>query len=117
VRVNEAKTEKRTNAKRAPYLARKNVPKAKAREDLEFRPKFEMTYKELLSIPGVVEKLKFPYKSERNLGPRKDAWCEFNKGFGHHVEQCITLGHQLAGLVKDRFLKKYLEGNQGGSKE
>jgi len=33
------------------------------------------------------------------------------------VERCITLGYQLAGLVKDEFLKEYLEGDQEGSKE
>jgi len=33
------------------------------------------------------------------------------------VEHCIALGYQLAGLVKDGFLKEYLEGNQEGSKE
>jgi len=33
------------------------------------------------------------------------------------VEHCITLGYQLAGLVKDDFLKEYLGGNQEGPKE
>jgi len=70
-----------------------------------------MTYKELLSMPGVVEKLKFPQKSNRNLGQRKDTWCEFHKRFGHDVERCIALGYQLVGLVKDEFLKEHLEGN------
>jgi len=43
---------------------------------------------------------------------QKDIWCEFHKGFGHDVDRCIALGNQLAGLVKDRFLKEYLEENQ-----
>jgi len=76
-----------------------------------------MTYNELLNIPGVVDKLKFPQKYDRNLRPQKETWCKFHKGFGHDVEHCIAMGYQLAGLVKDGFLKEYLEGNQEGSKE
>ena len=48
--ANKATTKKRTDARRAPYPARKNMPKAKAWEDLTFRPKFRMTYKDLLKI-------------------------------------------------------------------
>ena len=33
------------------------------------------------------------------------------------MEHCIALGYQLVGLIKDGFLKKYLEGSQEGSKE
>ena len=55
LRVNEAMNKKRTDARRAPYSARKTASKEKAREDLAFRSKFRMTYMELLSIPGVVE--------------------------------------------------------------
>jgi len=76
-----------------------------------------MTYKELLVMPGMADKLRFPPKSDRNLGPRKEVWCEFHKAFGHDVEHCIALGYQLAGLIKDELLKEYLEGNQEGSKE
>ena len=53
----------------------------------------------------------------RNLGPRKEAWCEFHKGYDHDVEHCIALGYQLAGLIKDGFFKEYLGGSQEGSKE
>jgi len=60
-------------------------------------------------MPRVVDKLKFPQKKERNLGTRKDAWFEFHRAFGHNMERCIVLGHQLANLVKDGFLKEYLE--------
>jgi len=48
LRVHEVVAKKRSDARRAPYTARKNQPKTKAREDLPFRPKFQMTYKELL---------------------------------------------------------------------
>ena len=59
-----------------------------------------------------MDKLKFPYNTDKNLGPRKDVWCEFHKGFEHNVEWCITLGHQLVSLVKEGFLKEYLEADQ-----
>ncbi|XP_068503762.1 uncharacterized protein [Phaseolus vulgaris] len=65
----------------------------------------------------MAEKLRFPPKSNRNLGSRKEAWYEFHKGFGHDVEHCIALGYQLASLIKDGFLKEYLEGSQEGSKK
>ena len=74
-----------------------------------------MTYKDLLSMPGMADKLRFPPKSDKNLGPRKETRWEFQKGFGHDVEHCITLGYQLEGLVKDGFFKEYLERNQKGS--
>jgi len=61
---------------------------------------------------GVADKLKFSQKTNQNLGSRRDVWCEFHKAFGHNVERCIALGHQLASLVKERFLKEYLKGNQ-----
>jgi len=69
-----------------------------------------MSYKELLTMPGMANKLRFPPKSDRNLGRHKQTWCEFHEAFGHDVEQCIALGYQLAGLVKDGFLKGYMEG-------
>jgi len=68
-------------------------------------------------MPGMVDKLRFPPKSDRNLGPRKEVWCEFHKAFRHDVEHYIPLGYQLAGLIKDGFLKEYLEGSQEGSNE
>jgi len=63
-------------------------------------------------MSGVADKLKFPQKIDQFLGSRRDAWCEFHRAFGHSVEQCITLSNQLAYLVKEGFLKEYLEANQ-----
>ena len=60
----------------------------------------------------VLDKLKFPQKTEQNLGSRKDVWCMFCRAFRHNVEQSTTLGHQLAELAKDGFLKEYLEESQ-----
>jgi len=44
---------------RAPYIARKNQPRTKAREDLPFQQRFRMTYKELLSMPEMEDKSRF----------------------------------------------------------
>jgi len=87
-------------------------PRQKAREGSATKPKFYVSYKELLSMPGVVDKLKFPQKTNRSLGSRGDAWCEFHRAFGHNVERCISLGFQLASLDKEGFLKEYLEASQ-----
>jgi len=73
-----------------------------------------MSYKELIAIPYVVDKLKFPPKSDNNLGPSKGTWGKFHKAFGHDVRNCITLGYQLADLVKNGFQKEYLEESQEG---
>jgi len=58
-----------------------------------------------------MKKLRFSQKIDRNLGHER-RWCEFHKEFGHDVERCITLGYQLMSLVKDGFLKEYLEVDQ-----
>ena len=68
-------------------------------------------------MPGMANQLRFPSKFDRNLGPHKKIWCDFHKAFGHDLKHCIALGYQLAGLVKDGFLKEYLEGNQDQPKE
>jgi len=93
------------------YVAKRDEPMTKAWEESPTRPKFRVSYKQLLSTPGVADKLKFPQKTDRKLGSQKDAWCEFHKAFGHNVERCIALGHQLASFVKE-----YLEADQEETK-
>ena len=68
-------------------------------------------------MPGMANKLGFPPKSDRKLGSRKEMWCEFHKGFGHDVEHYIALDYQLASLIKDGFLKEYLEGPRRGQRK
>jgi len=58
------------------------------------------------------DKLKSPPKTDKRLGPSKDTWCEFHQAFGRNLRNCLTLGQQLNELVKDDFLKEYLEENQ-----
>ena len=42
------------------------------------------------------------------LGPRKDSWSEFDEAFGHHIDNCLSLGYQLDELVRSGFLKDYV---------
>ena len=95
-----------------PYVATRDEPKTKAREGLATRLKFRVSYKELLSMPGIADKLKFPQKIDRFMGTQRDAWYELYRAFGHNVERCIALSFQLASLVKEGFLKEYLEPSQ-----
>jgi len=112
IRRNEASTEKRTNMWYVPYVAKKDEPKKKAREETTIRPRFRVSSKELLSMQRVADKLKFPQKTNRFLGSRGDSWCDFHREFGHSIERCIALRYQLASLVKEGFLKEYIEANQ-----
>jgi len=113
--MNEASSEKKAESRYALYSTRRSAPKTKVRGEQTYHPKFRVSYKELLGIPGIVEKLKFPQKTNRNLGLWREVWCEFHNGFGHEVQRCIALGNQLTSLVKDGFLKEYLETNQEDS--
>ena len=101
LQVNETSAKKRMDSRYVPYVAKKYEPNVKAREESTTRPKFRVCYKDFQSMPGVADKLKFPQKTDRTLGSRRDAWCEFQRAFGHNIEQCIALGHQLASLVKE----------------
>ena len=112
LQVYETSTKKRTNSRYVPYVAMKDESRGKASEEPQTRPKFRVSYKELLGMARVVDKLKFLEKMKQNLRSRKDSWCKFHSAFMHNVERCIALGHQLADLVKDGFLKKYLEDSQ-----
>ena len=49
-----------------------------------------------------------PPKTDKKLGPHKEAWCEFHQAFGHPIRNCLALGHQLDELVKSGFLNDYL---------
>jgi len=117
MKVHEAAIEKRSSARSAPYESKKHQTRSRTKGNLPYRNMFKMNYKELITIPGEGDKLKFPPKTNRNLGPIKDTWFEFHKAFGHSVENCIALGYQLVELVRDDFLKEYLEGDHEGSKE
>jgi len=54
-----------------PYVAKRDEPKTKAREGSATRPKLRLSYKELLSMPGVADKLNFPSEDRSILGIMK----------------------------------------------
>ena len=39
---------------------------------------------------------------------RKDSWCEFHEAFGHHIDNCLSLGYRLDELVRTGVLKDYV---------
>ena len=83
------------------------------RENTPPRHNFRVDLKELIAIPDVASRLKPPSKTDKRLGPSKNAWCEFHQAIGHNLRNCLTLGFQLDELVKFCFLKDYLQELQG----
>jgi len=56
---------------------------------------------DLIAIPNIAARLKVREKTTKKvLGPKPDAWCEFHKSFGHSINSCLALGHQLAEVRK-----------------
>ena len=108
----EAVAGKRDQRARHPYDPKKNKSKGPGRPRESNRPpryEFVMGLADLIAIPNIAARLKVPEKTaEKILGPKPDAWCEFHKSFGHSINSCLALGHQLAELVKCGFLKDYL---------
>ena len=66
----------------------------------------------MIAIPNIATKLKVPAKTDRKMGPNKNAWCEFHQANGHHIRNCLALAHKLDELVKSGFLKDYLQEAQ-----
>ena len=69
--------------------------------------------KDLIVVPNIAVRLKMPTKTDKMLGPHKEAWCEFHQAFGHPIRYCLALGHQLDEVVKSGFLNDYLVEAQG----
>ena len=72
------------------------------------RHNFVVELKDLIVAPNLAERLKMPAKTDKKLGPNKNAWCEFHQAFGHPIRNCLALGHRLDKLVKNGLLKDYL---------
>jgi len=68
--------------------------------------------KELIAIPNIAARLKVPAKTDRKMGPNKNTWFEFHQANGHYIRNCLALAHQLDELVKNGFLKDYLQEPQ-----
>ena len=111
-RVMEATTGKWDQRMRLPYDPKKGKGKGSGRPREANRPpryEFMMGLADLIAIPNIAARLKVPEKTtDKVLGPKPDAWCEFQKSFGHSLNSCLALGYQLAELVKCGFLKDYL---------
>jgi len=109
--VNEATTGKRRQDRKRPYEAMKPQTRKRAKGNRPVRHDFVVELKDLIVVPNIADRLWAPVKTNKVLGPHKDAWCEFHQAFGHHINNCLTLGHQMDELVKNGFLKDYLVGS------
>ena len=115
VRVNETTTGRKKPEGRRPYEARKPQLRGPAGGDRPARERarparynFVVELKDLIVVPNIAKRLRRPTKSDKVLGPRKDSWCEFHEAFGHHIDNCLSLGYQLDELVRTGFLKDYV---------
>ena len=109
MRVHEATTKKKALGKQQSYETRKPQTLARTRENVPPRHNFQVELKELIVISNIAERLKTPPKTDKRLGPSKNAWCEFHQAYGHAIRNCLSLGYQLDELVKNDFLKDYLQ--------
>ena len=80
-RVNERKSQDR----KRPYEARR--PQARGRAEgnrptregnRPLRQSFVVELKDLIVVPNIADRLRPPVKTDKVLGPHKDAWCEFH---------------------------------------
>jgi len=106
MRVHEATMEKKGAGK--PY----ERIHTRARKDPPPKHNFRVELKELIAISNIVAKLKLPAKTDRKMGPNKNAWSELHQANGHYIRNCLALAHQLDELVKSGFLKVYLQEAQ-----
>jgi len=105
LRVHETTTEKKGPEK--PY---ERTPRgARTRRDPPPKHNFRLGLQELIAIPNIAARLKIPAKTDRKMGPNKNAWCEFHQANDHLIWNCLALTHQLDELVKSGFLKDYLQ--------
>ena len=111
MRVHEATAGKKTRERKQPYEARKPQAKGRPGGNKSLRHNFVVELKDLIVVPNIADRLKMPTKTDKVLGSHKDAWCEFHQAFGHPINNCLVLSHQLDELVKSGFLNDYLEGS------
>jgi len=117
-RVNEATTGRKNQERRRPYEGRRPQARGRAEGNKPTREgnrslshNFVVELKDLIAMPNIADRLRPLVKTDKVLGPHKDSWCEFHEAFGHHINNCLALGHQLDELVKNGFLKDYLAGS------
>ena len=93
MRVHEAATGKRNQGRKQPYEPRKPQARGHVRENKPVRHNFVVELKDLIVVPNIAERLKMPTKTDKMLGPHKEAWCEFHQAFGHLIRNFLALGH------------------------
>jgi len=113
MRVHEVATGKKSQGRKQPYEPRKPQARGRVRESKPVRHNFVVDLKDLITVPNIAERLKMSTKTDKMLGPHREAWCEFHQAFGHPIRNCLVLGHKLDELVKSRFLNDYLAEPQG----
>jgi len=111
--VHEPTTKKKAPRNQPSYETRKPQTRVQTKEGTPTRHNFRIDHKELIVIPNMADRLKSPLKTDKRLGPSKDTWCELHQAFGHSLHNCLALGFQLDELVRNGFLKEYLQENQG----
>jgi len=72
-RVHEAAVGKKTRGRKQPYEARKPQAKGRPRENKPLRHNFVAELKDLIAVPNIANRLKMPAKTDKVLGPHKDA--------------------------------------------
>jgi len=86
MRVHEATTEKKDVRK--PY--EQSQAGTRTRRDLPPKHNFRIKLRELIAIPNIAARLKVPVKTDRKMGPNKNAWCEFHQAHGHYIRNCLA---------------------------
>jgi len=80
-RVHEATTKMTAPVKQQPYQ-RPNT-RGRGRDNVPPRHDFIVELKDLIAIPNIAERLKVPPKTDKKLGPNKNAWYEFHQAYNH----------------------------------
>jgi len=77
-RVNEVATGRRGQERKRPYEARKPQARGRSGKNRPVRHNFVVELKDLIVVPNIADRLRVPAKTDKVLGPHKDAWCEFH---------------------------------------
>jgi len=78
--------------KQQPYQ-RPNT-RGRGRDNMLPRHDFIVELKDLIVIPNIAERLKVPPKTDKKLGPNKNAWCEFHQAYDHPIRKARGIyGH------------------------
>jgi len=105
--VHEAAIKKKGEGK----LYEQSQARTHTRRDSPPKHNFRVELKELIAIPNIAARLKVPTKTNRKMGPNKNAWYEFHQANDHYIHNCLALAQKLDELESE-FLKNYLQEQQ-----